>query len=496
MNTFEGARAVGVFALAAALACAQTLGVNNYGFAASDAHLLEQLNPSPVPLRMTFYWHNVSHAPDYYDPQVAAATAAGVPILGILGYSAWNESSLPADFDFTLLSPFTISWHTEKGPLPWGSAGLQGTAKYLWNATLEDGRTYPRVVALHPTRQGGFIHGGVAFQVPAGHSVVLWAKAGFEQGSNPGAAANFSITYLNGSTFPCLASVAKGPDGALTTLTADISKLAGTSIQLFFDVDPVLGYPMARSIWQSAGILVDGVPLSMAQVVGQNIQSVINYPPKDPDAFAAYAAALATRYPQIQSWEIWNEPNTSFFWRPAVDVKTYTRLLQKTYAAVKSANPKAAVILGGLSPGTSSTVKDSVPAADFLKMIYQNGGGASFDAVAYHAYGNGQIQNWLANALLELRSVMHANSDDAKPIWITEIGCYTNGSGSVSETWQSEYLTESRKFLAGIPYLERVYWYTLRDGNSSTSPEMNYGLFRADGTPKLAVKAFSAPLGH
>jgi Glycosyl hydrolase catalytic core len=495
-NTLQGARAVGVFALTAALVSAQTLGVNNYGFAASDAQLLQQLSPSPVPLRMTFYWHNVSHAPNYYDPQVAAATAAGVPILGILGYSSWNESSMPANFDFTELSPFTISWHTARGPLPWGSAGRQGTAKYLWDATLEDGRTYPRVVALHPTQQGGFIHGGVAFQVPAGHSVVLWAKAGFEQGANPNARANFSITYLDGNAFPCLSSIAKGPDGALTTLTADISKLAGASLEIFFNVDPVLGYPMAPAIWQSAGILVDGVPLTMAQVVRQNIQSVINYPPKDPDAFAAYAAALATRYPQIQSWEIWNEPNTSFFWRPAVGIQAFTNLLQKTYRAVKDANPKATVILGGLSPGTSSGVKDSIPAADFLNMIYQNGGGASFDAVAYHAYGNGPLENWLADALGELRSVMHRNADDAKSIWITEMGCYTHGPGSVSETWQAEYLTKSITFLAGIPYLERVYWYTLRDGNSSASPEMNYGLFRADGTPKLAVKAFSAALGN
>ncbi len=496
MTNFQGARAVGVFALTAALACAQTLGVNNYGFTPADAQLLEQLSPSPVPLRMTFYWHNVSHAPDYYDPQVAAATAAGVPILGILGYSSWNESSVPANFDFTELSPFSISWHTEKGPLPWGSAGLQGTAKYLWDATLEDGRMYPRVVALRPTQQGGFIHGGVAFQVPAGRSVVLWAKAGFEQGSNPNARANFSITYSDGTSFPCLASILKGPDGALTTLTADISNLAGASLELFFNVDPVLGYPMAPAIWQSAGILVDGVPLPMAQVLRQNIQSVINYPPKDPDAFAAYAAVLATRYPQIQSWEIWNEPNTSFFWRPAVSVKSYTNLLLKTYRAVKAANPKATVILGGLSPGASNGAKDSIPAADFLSMLYQNGAGASFDAVAYHAYGDGPLEYWLADALEELRSVMHANGDDAKRIWITEIGCYTNGSGSVSETWQSQYLTESRTFLAGIPYIESVFWYTLRDGNASTTPEMNYGLFRSDGTPKLAVKAFSAPLGN
>ena len=154
------------------------------------------------------------------------------------------------------------------------------------------------------------------------------------------------------------------------------------------------------------------------------------------------------------------------------------------------------VILGGLSPGNSKGVADSVPAADFLSLIYQGGGGAFFDAVAYHAYGEGTLEDWLADALLGIRYVMDSNGDVAKPVWITEMGCYTNGPGSVSEAWQAQYLSEARTFLARTPYVERLYWYTLRDANNSTDPEMNYGLFRADGSPKLAVKAFSAPLGN
>jgi hypothetical protein len=177
-------------------------------------------------------------------------------------------------------------------------------------------------------------------------------------------------------------------------------------------------------------------------------------------------------------------------------VEAYTDLLRKTYLAVKAANPKAKVILGGLSPGNSNGTLDSVPAADFLSLVYRNGGGAFFDVIAYHAYGEGALEDWLADALLGIRYVMAANGDVAKPIWITEMGCYTNGSGSVSEAWQAEYLGAARTFLARIPYVERVYWYTLRDANNSADPEMNYGLFRADGTPKSAVKAFSEPLGN
>jgi hypothetical protein len=91
---------------------------------------------------------------------------------------------------------------------------------------------------------------------------------------------------------------------------------------------------------------------------------------------------------------------------------------------------------------------------------------------------------------------MSANGDSAKPVWITEMGCYTHGPGSVSEAWQAEYLRQARSFLATVPFIERVYWYTLMDANNSGDPEKNYGLFHADGTPKPAVKAFGAPLGN
>jgi hypothetical protein len=458
--------------------------------------MLAQLSPNVVPLRMTFYWHRVAAAPDYYDPQVAAAASAGVPILGILGYSAFDQSAMPSDFDFTEISPFDISWHSQNGPLAWGTAGAQGMAKYVWNAALEDGLTHPRVVAVTPPAAGGFLHGAVNFQVPAGHSVELWARVGFLQDSSRRSRASFSITYLKGAEFLSLTNVEKGHNGTIAVMNADITSLAGRTIKLFFNVDPVSGYSPSGAVWQSAGVVVDGMPLTMSQVVGGDLQSVINYPPKDPDAFAAYASSLARRYPQIEAWEVWNEPNTSFFWRPAVDDEAYTTLLKKTYAAVKSANPKAKIILGGLSPGNSDGRADGVAAADFLSLIYQNGGGVFFDAVGYHAYGEGALEDWLADALLGIRYVMDSNGDMAKPVWITEIGCYTYGPGAVSEDWQAGYLLSARAFLAKVPYVERAYWYTLRDANYSRDPEKNYGLFRADGTPKSAVKSFAAPIGN
>jgi hypothetical protein len=48
--------------------------------------------------------------------------------------------------------------------------------------------------------------------------------------------------------------------------------------------------------------------------------------------------------------------------------------------------------------------------------------------------------------------------------------------------------------LETLPYIERIYWFTLLDGASSSNPEQNYGLFRADGSPKLSAGAFADAL--
>src|SRR5439155_13538764 len=51
-------------------------------------------------------------------------------------------------------------------------------------------------------------------------------------------------------------------------------------------------------------------------------------PPDDPDDYAAFAGMLAARYAgRVTAWEIWNEPDTQLFWRPAPDPVAYTRLL-------------------------------------------------------------------------------------------------------------------------------------------------------------------------
>jgi len=91
-----------------------------------------------------------------------------------------------------------------------------------------------------------------------------------------------------------------------------------------------------------------------------------------------------------------------------------------------------------------------------MNSIYQLRGGAFFDAVGYHAYGAGKPSDWLPDALLEIRSVLDANGDLAKPVWIKWATTH-RGSGAVSEQTQAEYLLDARNFFERTPSVERVY---------------------------------------
>src|SRR5581483_8249995 len=77
----------------------------------------------------------------------------------------------------------------------------------------------------------------------------------------------------------------------------------------------------------------------------------------DQSDFAAFAAAIAKRYPSIAEFVVGNEPNNNRFWLPqfALDgsdaaATAYESLLAKTYDALKAANPQVDVIGGALAP--------------------------------------------------------------------------------------------------------------------------------------------------
>ena len=165
----------------------------------------------------------------------------------------------------------------------------------------------------------------------------------------------------------------------------------------------------------------------------------------DPAKYAAFAKVAAAHYSAlgVHAYEVWNEPNMKSFWTPSPNVGDYTRLLKAAYPAIKGADPQATVLTGGTAPAPDDGT--SYSPVTFLKGIYANGGGNSFDAVSHHPYCwpafPGDPEAWSAwyqmyGTSPSLRSLMTSNGDGGKKIWATEFGAPTDGpAGSfVSES--------------------------------------------------------------
>jgi hypothetical protein len=201
--------------------------------------------------------------------------------------------------------------------------------------------------------------------------------------------------------------------------------------------------------------------------------------PRDPKEYAAYLTALVERYgpkgtfwPEnpdlekrpIREWQIWNEPGLEIHWRVKEDedwAKQYGKLLRASFRALRKADPKAKVVLGGI-------VNDSW---NLLRKLYKRGDVQGFfDVAAVHPYTVEPAG--VVELVKRFRSAMRKGGDGRKPLWVTEFGLPAS-KGKVDDT--SPLQTTSKgmaKFLRGTygrlldtrgrdeTDVSRAYWYT------------------------------------
>jgi polysaccharide biosynthesis protein PslG len=229
-----------------------------------------------------------------------------------------------------------------------------------------------------------------------------------------------------------------------------------------------------------------------------------SYPPTDLNDYASYVHAAAAHFAPhgVHTYEIWNEPNLAGFWAPAPDAARYTQLLRLAYPAIKSSDPTATVLTGGLSPGgTPGTITSTYTnPVTFLEQMYKDGAHRYFDAVGWHPYsypyGLG-FYTWSAWSQMSqtspsARSVMAAYGDSGKQIWPTEMGAPTGTSSqAVTEAAQAQLVTEMYSKLKGWSWAGPGFVYNFRDkGTDPSDREDNFGIVRWDYSPKPAYTAF------
>jgi hypothetical protein len=237
--------------------------------------------------------------------------------------------------------------------------------------------------------------------------------------------------------------------------------------------------------------------------------------PADPAAFARFAAAAARRYAPlgVHTWEVWNEPNLTGFWRPLPSATRYLGLLKPTVAAIRKADPRATVISGSLA--ATSTANGDVSAFDYLSALGAGGGLGLVDAVGYHAYSvplpplEAQASNaWAAIATSQrsLHGILASRGFGQMKIWVTECGAPTGGSGDrattldyasnknpdhVSEDLQALIAAASVRYAKTSAWLGGLFWYSYRDlGTDPYYREQFFGLRRFDDSPKPSYWSF------
>ena len=204
-------------------------------------------------------------------------------------------------------------------------------------------------------------------------------------------------------------------------------------------------------------------------------------------------------YHPTTSFEIWNEPNLKLFWGGTPNPRDYLRLLKISKAAIRGVDPSAQIVFGGLFPFPMPQY--GMKALKFINKLYRGKGAKkSFNVLSLHPYS--YTPKLLVPTLRLFRKNLNSHRSGRKPIWITELGWATSGHDwaispfRATEAQQAQYLTQSfNKLLRarGELRLQRIFWQVWQDHpDTDSSPFLEMGLLRADGSPKPAYSAYQA----
>jgi Cellulase (glycosyl hydrolase family 5) len=240
----------------------------------------------------------------------------------------------------------------------------------------------------------------------------------------------------------------------------------------------------------------------------------ISTPPVDNAAYAGFLNHLVNAFHgRVTAWEIWNEEDNSGWWSgtPA----QYVGLLKAAYPAVKSADPNATVIVGGLTGNDGA----------YLQQLYAAGAEGSFDVVGVHTdtacniaspnkyefnLGTHTVNQYFFLGFISIHAAMAAAGDAAKPIYMTELGwSATNAEcetghwagqklAGVSPQTQATYLKQAYHCLAQpqYRYVKAAMWFELFNNATDSAPLDNFGLLDHNYVANPAFGAFTQESLH
>jgi polysaccharide biosynthesis protein PslG len=267
---------------------------------------------------------------------------------------------------------------------------------------------------------------------------------------------------------------------------------------------------------------------------GLNILIVVAKAPdwalsEDPDTyisnmaeFEQFMAFVSERYSgKVQAWEIWNEQNLAHEWGGHVNVDEYVKMLEAGSRGVRTGNPEALVVFGGLTPNGVNDPSIAIDDFNFLNLAYLSSGGTLgqyFDVLGVHANSThnspdenypGPLtsgnQGWndhpsfFFRRVEQLRQVMVDQGDVDKPVWITEFGWTTENQApgyeygaNNSEEEVAQYLTRAYEIAVDEwswctgAFVWNLNWSTLVDPSDEKYP---WSAVNGDWSPRPQFEA-------
>ncbi len=231
-------------------------------------------------------------------------------------------------------------------------------------------------------------------------------------------------------------------------------------------------------------------------------------PPRRTGPFKAFLTALIKRYgPRgsfwahnsagmpIRWWQIWNEPNLSYYW-PQPFAKSYVAVLRAAHSAIKRADPGAQVVLGAL---TNAAWK-------FLGQVdSQPGAVSAYDVISVNAF-TAQPAGVIKYLSYVRRAAIHDGAR-RKPIIASELS-WSSGKGKTPQnyTWNTDEKGQARKISALLPMLAakrralnltNFYYYTWMGAEARGNIAFDFaGLLRYDSQGRIHAKPALSAFGR
>lgn len=189
----------------------------------------------------------------------------------------------------------------------------------------------------------------------------------------------------------------------------------------------------------------------------------------------------------VEAVVLWNEPNNLSHWNFQLDPGwlRFSEMVRFASMAIRDVNANLPIVLGGVSSCD----------CDFLRLMRANGVLEAVDAVGVHGFP----LDWNHWSIAEWPERIDEVADvSCKPVWVLEVGASSFGAEEV----QAFGLERTIELLRGKT--QRIHWYSLFDLPATWPAETRHkeaegssyyrhyylGLYRDDGTPKIAAQVF------